>query len=340
MTQNKIYRIYEIASLLGLDFYGDGDCEISGIGSLGTAKPGQLSFLSNRRYTEQLAQTQASVVIIEKRHLDSCETNALVSASPYVSFARATALFKSPLQIDQTIHPSASIHKSANIPESVSIGPNVVIEGGVCIGTNTVIGAHSFIGSGSTVGRNCHFYPNVMIYCHTKIGHGAIFHSGAVIGSDGFGFAFDGEKSIKIHQLGGVRIGDEVEVGACSTIDRGALEDTTIGDGVKIDNQVQIGHNCKIGEHTVICGCVGIAGSVVIGKNCIMGGGSGAVGHIAIADNVHVSAMSLVSESIDEAGTYSSGTWQMKTSEWKRSNVRFQQLDGMYKRIKNLEKNK
>ncbi|MDB3994032.1 UDP-3-O-(3-hydroxymyristoyl)glucosamine N-acyltransferase [Gammaproteobacteria bacterium] len=340
MTQNKIYKIYEIASLLGLDFHGDGDCEISGIGSLGAAKPGQLSFLSNRRYTEQLAQTQASVVIIEKRHLDSCETNALVSSSPYVSFARATELFKTPLQIDQTIHPSASINGSVNIPDSVSIGPNVVIEEGVCIGANTVIGANSSIGCGTTIGQNCHFYPNVTVYCNTKIGDSAIFHSGAVIGSDGFGFAFDGEKSIKIHQLGGVRIGDEVEVGACSTIDRGALEDTIIGDGVKIDNQVQIGHNCKIGEHSVICGCVGIAGSVVIGKNCIMGGGSGAVGHIEIADNVHVSAMSLVSESIDEVGTYSSGTWQMKTSEWKRSNVRFQQLDGMYKRIKKLEKNK
>ena len=340
MAQNKIYQIREIASFLGLDFVGDGDCEINGVGSLGGAKPGQLSFLSNRRYANQLSQTQASVVIIEKRHLDSCETNALVSTSPYVSFARATELFKPPLRLDSIVHSSASINGSANIPKSVSIGPNVVIEENVCIGANTIIGANSFIGHGSIVGQNCHFHANVTVYSNMKFGDNVILHSGTVIGSDGFGFAFDGEKSIKIQQLGGVQIGNEVEVGASSTIDRGAIEDTIIGDGVKIDNQVQIGHNCKIGDHTVICGCVGIAGSVTIGKNCIMGGGSGAVGHIAIADNVQVSAMSLVSESIKSPGTYSSGTWQMKTSEWKRSNVRFQQLDGMYKRIRNLEKSK
>ena len=179
---------------------------------------------------------------------------------------------------------------------------------------------------------------NVTLYHRVTLGENVEIHSGAVLGADGFGFAFDGSKSVKIQQLGAVNIGDDVEIGACTTIDRGALEDTVISNGVKIDSQVQIAHNCKIGEHTIICGCVGLAGSVTIGKYCIMGGGSGAVGHISIANKVQVSAMSLVSQSILEAGMYSTGTIQAKTSEWKRNAIRFQQLDSIAKRLKEIEK--
>jgi UDP-3-O-[3-hydroxymyristoyl] glucosamine N-acyltransferase len=170
------------------------------------------------------------------------------------------------------------------------------------------------------------------------MGSGVIVHSGTVIGSDGFGFAFDGSKSVKFHQLGGIVIGDDVEIGAGSTIDRGALDDTVIERGVKLDNMVHIGHNCRIGEHTVICGCSGLGGSTIVGKYCVLGGGVGVIGHLSIADRVQVSARTLISRTISEPGMYSSGTGQMKTAEWKRSIVRFEQLDSMAKRIKALEK--
>jgi len=200
-----------------------------------------------------------------------------------------------------------------------------------------VIGAGCYVGENVSLGKACKLHSNVTLYHGVVLGKNVKIHSGSVVGADGFGFAFDGSKSVKIHQLGGVKIGDDVEIGAGSTIDRGALEDTEIGNGVKIDNQVQIGHNCKIGEHTIICGCAGIAGSVTIGKYCIMGGGSGVVGHIAIADKVQVSAMSLVSQSIPEPGMYSTGTIQAKTSQWKRNAIRFQQLDSIAKRLKEIE---
>ncbi len=338
MAQNKSYNIKEISLLLDLSFRGDGSCEIIGIGTLENANTGQLSFLSNRSYKKQLITTKASAVIVEEKYADLCKTNALISESPYLSFAKATALFTQPQNSNKIIHPSAELHESAQISETASIGPNVVIEENVSIGANSIIGANSYIGNGVIIGEGCRFHNNVSIYQNVKIGHNVLLHSGVVIGADGFGFAFDGEKSIKIHQLGSVEIGDHVEVGACSTIDRGAIDNTIIGEGVKIDNQVQIGHNCRIGDHSIICGCVGIAGSVTIGKNCIMGGASGAVGHITISDQVQVSAMSLVSESILEPGVYSSGTWHMKTSEWKRNNIRFRQLDSIYKRIVKLEK--
>lgn len=338
MTHNKTYKLEELASALNLDLLGDSDCEITGIGSLESAVAGQLSFLSNPAYKKQLAKTKASAIIINKKYADFCKTNALISDSPYVSFAEATALFRESPNYDRKIHPSANIHDSGNLAKSVSIGPNVVVEANASIGAESVIEANAYIGKGVIIGDKCHVYSNVTIYHQVKIGHRVIIHSGSVIGADGFGFAFDGEKSIKIHQLGSVEIGNDVEVGACTTIDRGALENTMIGNGVKIDNQVQIGHNCKIGDHSVICGCTGIAGSVTIGKYCVMGGASGAVGHVNITDRVQVSAMSLVSESIEEPGVYSSGTWHMKTSEWKRSNIRFQQLDSIYKKVKNLEK--
>jgi UDP-3-O-[3-hydroxymyristoyl] glucosamine N-acyltransferase len=188
------------------------------------------------------------------------------------------------------------------------------------------------------IGDECSTSANVVIDKDVTLGDRVKIHSGAVIGADGFGYAFDGEKSIKIFQLGSVRIGDDVEIGAQTTIDRGALDDTVICDGVKIDNQVQIGHNCHIGEHTIICGCVGLAGSVTLGAYCVMGGGSGAVGHITLADRVQVSAMSLVSQSISEAGRYSAGTVQMKTRDWKRATMRFKELDSLAKRLKRLER--
>lgn len=337
MTQKKRYLLKEIADFLALEMRGDGECEINGLGTLTGASSTHLSFLSNKSYIDQLDASSAGAVIVAEEFLDRCPGNALVSSNPYVSFAQATALFLPEPGFATGVHASAVIADDVVIPATTSIAPNVVIESGVQLGEGARIGAGCFIGQGSSLGANCTLHSGVTLYHGVALGDNVIIHSGTVIGADGFGFAFDGEKSIKIHQLGGVEIGDNVEIGAGTTIDRGAIENTTIGNGVKIDNQVQIGHNTRIGDHTVICGCTAIAGSANIGKYCVLGGASGMVGHLSLADGVQVSAMSLVSRSITEPGTYSSGTGQMKTSDWKRAIVRFQQLDSIARRVKDLE---
>ena len=337
MTQKKRYLLKEIAEYLALELRGDSECEIDGLGTLTGAGPTHLSFLSNKAYIDHLDTTGAAVVILSQEFLDRCPGNALISKNPYVSFAQATALFLPEQAQSAGIHPSAVVADDVELPASVYIAPNAVIERGVKLGEGVRVGAGCFIGQGSSLGAGCVLHSGVTLYHDVRLGENVIIHSGTVIGADGFGFAFDGEKSIKIHQLGGVDIGDNVEIGAGSTIDRGAIDSTTIGNGVKIDNQVQIGHNTQIGDHTVICGCTAIAGSATIGKYCVLGGASGMVGHLTIADGVQVSAMSLVSRSISESGTYSSGTGQMKTSDWKRAIVRFQQLDSIARRVKELE---
>ncbi len=339
MTPNKSYTLGELAKLLKLDLVGDGDCVVTGIGTLKNAVSGQIGFLSNMAYVDQLADTKASAVILLSRHQLSCPTNKLISANPYVSFADATALFSDEPRLAVGVHPSACVDSNVSVPSDVCIGANAVIEKGTVIGKGVSIGSGCFIGENCVIGDDSKLYSGVTIYHKVKLGSRVTIHAGSVIGADGFGFAFDGKRSVKIHQLGSVVIGDDVEIGASTTIDRGAIEDTTVANGVKIDNQVQIGHNCIIGEHSILCGCVALAGSVTIGKYCIMGGGSGAVGHITIADKTQVSAMSLVSKSILTPDFYSSGTGQMKTSDWKRAIVRFQQLDSIAKRVKKLEQN-
>ncbi|MCY4263552.1 MAG: UDP-3-O-(3-hydroxymyristoyl)glucosamine N-acyltransferase [Gammaproteobacteria bacterium] len=334
----KPYTLGEIASFLGTRLVGDGRCEISGLGTLGGASPGQLSFLSNKVYLDQLATSQASAIILEEQFADRSTANLLVSDQPYVCFARASSLFAVAPALAPGIHPSAVVDSGASVSESASIGPQVVIESGVLVGEGSIIEAGCIVGRGSRLGSNCRLHSRVTLYHDVKLGDHVIIHSGAVIGADGFGFAFDGERLVKIHQLGSVDIGNEVEIGAGTTIDRGTIDDTVIEHGVKIDIQVQIGHNSRVGEHTVICGCTAIAGSAMIGKHCVLGGASGMVGHLHIADGVEVTAMSLVSQSITEAGLYSSGTGQMKTSDWKRAVVRFQQLDSMAHRLRKIEK--
>ena len=326
-----------LAELLDAKLIGDGQCEITGLATLQNAKPGQLSFLSNPSYAGQLKTSRASAILIDEKYLDDCPGNKLVTAMPYVAFAKASQLFDEAPKPPVGIHDSASVDASAVLGKNVSIAANAVLAANVTLGDDVVIGAGCYVGEGTSIKDACKLHSNVTLYHRVALGKNVEIHSGSVVGADGFGFAFDGNKSVKIHQLGSVKIGDDVEIGAGSTIDRGALEDTEIGAGVKIDNQVQIGHNCRIGEHTIICGCTGIAGSVTIGKYCIMGGGSGAVGHISIADKVQVSAMTLVSQSISEPGMYSAGTIQSKTSEWKRNAIRFQQLDSIAKRLKEIE---
>lgn len=338
MSSKKSYNLGELATLLDARLVGDANCKIQSLGTLANAKPGQLSFLSNSAYISQLAACQASAVIIDEKFADACKVNQLISSDPYLAFAKATSLFDRSPGVAHGIHPSAVIHASAKLADRVAVGANAVIEAGVTIGAGTLIGAGCVVEANCRIGADCELHSNVTLYHSVTIGSNVIIHSGSIIGADGFGFAFDGKRSHKIHQLGSVQIGNQVEIGAGTTIDRGAIEDTIIEEGVKIDNQVQIGHNCRIGAHTIICGCAALAGSVTIGKYCIMGGGSGAVGHITIADKVQVSAMTLISQSITEPGRYSSGTGHMKTSDWKRNIVRFQQLDNMAKRLKEIEK--
>ena len=338
MSSRKRIRLSRLAELLEVELEGDGECEISGLGTLAEAVPGQLSFLANPAYAGQLAGTRASAVIIEERFRDSCPAGKLISARPYATFARASEIFHGDDKPAAGIHPSAVVHPDARLDPTVIVGPNSVIEAGVRIGADSVIGPGCILCENCELGESCDLKRAVILYRRVRLGKRVVIDANSVIGADGFGYAFDGEKSVKIHHGGSVSIGDDVEIGAGTTIDSGVMNDTVIGRGVKIDNQVQIGHNCVIGEHTIICGCTAIAGSVVIGKYCVMGGASGAVGHITIADRVEVTAMSLVSRSISEPGRYSSGTGHMKTSRWKRVITRFPELDEMASRLKGLEK--
>ncbi|MDF1765454.1 MAG: UDP-3-O-(3-hydroxymyristoyl)glucosamine N-acyltransferase [Gammaproteobacteria bacterium] len=338
MSQSNRYTLGELAGLLDVTLEGDADCLVTGLATLSEAGEGQISFLSNPAYTQQLKSCKASAVILTEKAGAAFAGNRLISTNPYVTFARATQLFDPTADHAAGIHPTAFIAASARVAAGVSIGPHAVVEDDAVIGAGCRLAAGVVIGRGSQLGEGVRLYPNVVLYHSVSLGDRVVVHSGSVIGADGFGFAFDGEKSIKIVQLGGVRIGNDVEIGAATTIDRGALQDTVIGNGVKIDNQVQIGHNCVIGNHTIICGCAALAGSVTVGEYCIFGGGSGAVGHITVADRVQVSAMALLHKSVTEAGMVSSGTLAAPTAEWKRNALRFQQLDSLTKRLKDLER--
>ncbi len=338
MSHNESYTLAEIAKRLDLKLVGDESCEIHGLGTLSNAVSGQLSFLSNASYINQLADCQASAVILSEDLAGRWPGNALIAVNPYVAFAHATALFAARTAVEPGVHPSAVVADDVLLDPTATVAAGAVIEAGVRIAASAVIGPGCFVGAGCDIGEASRLSANVTLYHGTVLGRQVVIHSGSVIGADGFGYAFDGKQSVKIHQLGAVRIGDNVEIGAGSTIDRGAIDDTVIEQGVKIDNQVQIGHNCHIGEHSVICGCTAIAGSARIGKYCVLGGASGVVGHLSIADGVQVSAMSLVDREITEPGVYSSGTGFMKTSQWKRSTVRFRQLDEMARKLKELEK--
>jgi UDP-3-O-[3-hydroxymyristoyl] glucosamine N-acyltransferase len=343
------YSLRELSLILEVPLNEAGEVAagliLTGLATLGSAQAGQLSFLSNPRYAKQLAQSQASAFILDPSAAAAETRPCLVSQAPYVTYARASQLFARLQQlpvldseVGAAIHPMAVISPDANIEPGVSIGAYAVIEAGVSIGKQTCIGAGAFIGQSTSIGQACVIYPNVAVYHNTTIGDRVILHSGAVIGADGFGFAFDGRQSVKIAQLGKVVIGSDVEVGAGSTIDRGALDDTVIGDGVKIDNQVQIGHNCVVGDHTVICGCSALAGSTTIGRYCVIGGGVGITGHLTITDKVSISAMSMVTRSIDKAGVFSSGTLLQENLQWRRNALSFNSLAELSRKLKGLEK--
>jgi UDP-3-O-[3-hydroxymyristoyl] glucosamine N-acyltransferase len=332
------YSLGKIAAHIGAELDGESNHQITGLNTLQEAGPVDLSFLANQSYRHFLADTSAGAVIVKESELASYAGNALVMDNPYLGYALASSLFDGTPVREPGVHTSAVVAASANVASTAAIGPNAVVGEGVIIGEHSQVGAGTAIGDGSIIGSHCRIAANVSIYHGVSIGDHAIIHSGAVIGGDGFGFAHNQHHWVKIYQLGGVVIGDRVEVGACTTIDRGALGDTVIEDGVILDNHVQIAHNVRIGENTAMAGCSGISGSTVVGKNCVFAGQSGVVGHVTICDGVQITGGTIITKSLDQPGSYSSGTAFSKTGEWRKNAVRFNQLDDLAQRIKKLEK--
>ncbi|MEY4593581.1 MAG: hypothetical protein RIR18_2476 [Pseudomonadota bacterium] len=336
------YSLAEIAAHVGGDVLGDGSIFIDQVAPLSSAVAGQISFLTNPKYRKQLATTAASAVILSPKmaaELTDLPFASLVSENPYACYAKVATLLNPPQYPASGIHPSASIAAQvANaLPASVSIGPGVALGQNVRLGERVVVHANCVIGDNVTLGDECVLYPNVTIYTGCTLGANITIHSGTVIGADGFGFAPSKEGWIKIPQIGGVCIGDDVEIGANTTIDRGALTDTVIGKGCKLDNQIQIGHNCIIGEHTVIAGCVGIAGSTQVGSWCAIGGAAMILGHLQITDRCEISPGTMVMKSISESGKYTA-LMPLDTHEnWLRNASHLRHLQTLAKRVAKLE---
>lgn len=332
------YTLGQLAEKIGLRFEGDGEHVIRCIATLANAGSDSIAFLADSRYRKYLQESKAGAVILQKDDRQYFSGNVLISDNPYLSYARLSTLFSPVSDDEQPLHASAVIHPEALLGANVRVGANAVIGKGVHLADNVSVGPGTVIGENSVIGRGSLLHANVTVYHDCQIGESAVIHSGAVIGSDGFGFANDKGEWIKIHQLGRVIIGNNVEIGSNTSIDRGAIEDTVVGDGVKLDNQIQIAHNVHIGNNTAMAGCVGVAGSADIGANCAIGGGVGILGHLKIVDGVTVTAMSLVPGSIKQSGVYSAGTPLEPKAEWQKNYVRFKQLDDMARRIRALEK--
>ncbi len=332
-----MYRLDELVERLGGSLHGDPAVRVGRVAAPEQAGEGDLAFLVQRKFLARLRDCAASAIIVAPAlQAELAGHNCIVVDDPYLYFARAAQLFNpSPL-------PSAGVHRSASVasdlPASVEIGAAVCIEEDVVLGEDVIIGAGCFIGRGSRIGCGSRLAARVVVYHGSVIGERCIVHSGAVIGSDGFGFARAGDGSwVKIPQTGRVVIGDEVEIGANTTIDRGALDDTVIGDGCKLDNQIQVAHNVRIGEHTAIAGCVGIAGSTLIGARCMIGGQAGITGHLSICDDVVVSAGTLVSKSINRPGVYTANLPLQAHADWMRNFAHLRQLDNVVARLRQLE---
>ena len=336
-------RLGDLVDSLGGELIGDPELDIVGIAPLDAAGPSHITFLSNPKLRAQAAQTHAAALILSPRdhpQLPSYAGARVLTDNPYAYFARAAQRFAATSAVSPPvgIHASAWVDPSATVAASASIGPGVTIEADVQIGEGCVIGAGCHVGRNAVIGAHTLLHPRVSFLANCRIGERGIIQSGAVIGGDGFGFANEAGHWIKIPQMGGVRIGHDVEIGANTTIDRGALEDTVIEDGVKLDNQIQIAHNCVIGAHTAMAGCVGVAGSAKIGKHCTFGGAAMILGHLTIADHVHISSGSLVSRSILEPGQYTGFYPLAKNADWEKTAAVVRQLDSMRDRLRALEK--
>lgn len=334
----KTLTVAEIAKLVGGQVVGNGDVRINRISSLDRATEHDVSFLSNPKFEDQLDTTLAGCVLLSDSRIKQGSTNAVLCSDPYLAFALvAQALDNTPRPADM-VSPEATVDPSSQIGNNVTLACGVVIQKNCIIGDGTSIGANTHVGEGTTIGKDCTIYANVSIYHQVNIGRRCILHSGVVIGSDGFGYANDKGQWIKIPQTGQVEIGEDVEIGANSTIDRGALNDTVIGNGVKIDNLCHIAHNVEVGEHTAMAAYTAIAGSSKIGKSCTFSGRSSIIGHLSIAAGTHLTACTLVNKSNDKAAVFSSGTGAQENKLWRKNVARFKQLDEMAKKLRQLEK--
>jgi UDP-3-O-[3-hydroxymyristoyl] glucosamine N-acyltransferase len=331
-------QLGQLAEFLGATLRGSAEKEITGLATLQEAGPGQVSFLANPQYRKFLATTHAAAVLLKPADAEGYAGDALLIADPYLAYARISHLFDPKPKAAAGVHPTAVVAEDAFVDAAASVGAYAVIESGARIAAGVTVGAHCFIGARSTIGEGGWLAPRVTLYHDVRIGQRVVIQSGAVLGGEGFGFA--NEKGVwqKIAQIGGVTIGDDVEIGVNTAIDRGAMDDTRIGNGVKLDNQIQIAHNVQVGDHTAMAACVGISGSAKIGKHCMLAGGVGLVGHIEICDGVFITGMTMVTRSITEPGSYSSGTAMQPAAEWRKSAARIRQLDDMARRLQQLEK--
>lgn len=319
-SKSRQYTLKELTEGLDVTIKGDPSCVITGVSQIQQAQSGHLTFLTNALYKKHLESTQASAVILSEEDAASCSCTAIISRNPYFTYAKMATYFADESTARSGIHPSAVIGTDCEIDPTAFIG------------------AHCSIGNNVKIGANTHIDANVTIYSDVSIGKRTRIASGVVIGSDGFGFANQKGAWHKVPQLGGVEIGDDVDIGANTTIDRGAIENTVIENGVKLDNLIQVGHNVRIGANTIIAGCVAIAGSTTIGKHCMIGGATCFAGHMTIADQTMITGMTAVTKSIAEPGIYSSGiVGAVPNHEFRKNNARFHRLESLMKRVKSLE---
>lgn len=332
------YTLGELAEKFALKLQGDAQLRITGVSSLAPGKPGHLSFCTDPRRRAELAETQAAAVVLSPREAEKFPGNALLAPDPALAFARIAALFDGSRRFTPGLHPAAVVGPGASVGAGCWIAPHAVIEDGASIGEGSFIGPNCLIRSGAVIGPDSRLEANVYVGERCRLGARAHVQAGVVIGGRGFGLARAREGWIEVPQLGIVVIGNDVEIGANTTIDRGALDDTVIEDGVKLDNQIQIAHNCRIGEHTAIAACTGIAGSTVIGKRCMIGGATCVTGHIRIADDVVVLGMAMVTKSLTAPGVYGSGLPAQPVREWRKLVSRIRRLGNFDERLEQVEK--
>lgn len=328
----------ELATQFGCELIGDPDIVVSRVASLPNADSDSLSFLSNPAYKEQLSATTAAAVILRAADASESPVAVLVHKDPYACYARMSAVVCPPPIYEPGVHPTAVVASSATVADSAHVAAHVVVEERSVVGDNVYVGPGTVIGPDCTIGNDCRFIANVTLARSVVIGVRGLFHPGVVIGADGFGNAMTAEGWVKVPQLGGVRIGDDVEIGANTTVDCGALDDTVIEDGVRIDNLCMIAHNVIIGAHTAMAAQTGIAGSTTIGKRCLFAGHSGTVGHITVCDDVVVGGKSFLSKDVTKPGTYTSSFPADDARSWAKQLARFRRLGALTERVKKLEK--
>ena len=331
------FSLAELAVRFGCTVNGDPETRVHRVGTLVEAGGDAITFLANPRYRKQLAATRAAAAIVGPDDAGGCPVPALVSDNPYALYARVAAVLHPEPDWNPGVHPNAYVDPEAAVAATAWVGPMAVVEAGATLAGGVYVGPGCVVGAGATVGEGSKLLANVTL-CHgVTLGKRCIVHPGAVIGGDGFGIAKTDEGWLNVPQVGSVRIGDDVDIGCSTTVDRGAIEDTVIEDGVKLDNQIQVGHNVRIGEHTVMAACSGVSGSTVIGKRCMIAGAVGFVGHLTIADDVVFTGQTMVNRSVREPGAYSSALPMDDAVRWRKNAARFKNLDTLARKVKELE---